>query len=168
MKFSDLFIPKWKHPDKQIRATAVTRLTDQAKLEQVVMNEKEHDIRCSALHKLTNQRVLLDIALHDPDESVRYIAATAMRDKHSLYKLIQSERSDWVREAAFINLTDEKLRMELVKNDNTLLTIYQKLCRHNYVEINSELDMTDISTVYTLSCTKCGHSVKTAYPNQYK
>lgn len=161
-------ILKWKHPDKQTRATAVKRLTNQAILEQVVLNEKDHDIRCSALGKVTNQRILSDIALHDPDENVRYIVVTSMHDQQALYKLIQSEQSDWVREAAFVNLTDEKLRMELVKNDNTLKPIYQKLCKHTYVETWSELDMTDMLTVYTLNCSKCGHQVKTPYPGQYR
>jgi len=168
MKLSELFIPKWKHPDEKIRAAAVNELTDQSKLEQVVLNEKDRDIRCSAFRKLTNQHMLSDISLSDPDESCRYIAATSLHDEQALFRLIQTEPSARVREAAFRNLTDETKRLELVQKDNTLKELHRKLCKHKYIEVSSHLDMTDYTDVYTLVCSICGHEVETAYPNQCK
>lgn len=168
MKLFELFLPKWKHPDKDTRAAAVNELNDQTKLQQVVLNEKDSEIRCIALRKLTNQPILSAIALGDHDETCRYIAATALHDQQALVRLIQAEHSARVREAAFRNLTDEAKRLELVQKDSTLQELHRKLCKHKYREVSSRLDMTDYTDVYTLVCSICGHRVETAYPNQYR
>jgi hypothetical protein len=45
MAFIDLFRPKWKHSNWQVRETAVKKLTDQAVLDEVAKNDSYWVVR---------------------------------------------------------------------------------------------------------------------------
>jgi hypothetical protein len=167
MRISELFRPKWKHPDEKIRKAAVEKLTSQEKLAEVAKNDQERSIRHIAAAKLTDQRSLAAIALNDPDRHMRYIAARSLHDQKVLIDLLNKEKDDMIREEAFRNISDENVRKELVEADNTLKAIHQKYCVHKYLVTGQDLDMVDLTDEYTLRCTRCGYQVKTHYPKQY-
>ena len=63
MGIGDLFKPKWRHSNREIRLAAVLELKDQAALASVVNNESDEEIRQAAmerirLEELTDQTLL--------------------------------------------------------------------------------------------------------------
>jgi len=58
-----------------VRQTAVHRLTDQAVLEKIALDDMDHNIRTAAVDMLTDQALLAKIALTDLRASVRAAAA---------------------------------------------------------------------------------------------
>jgi len=77
MGFFDLFRPKWKHSNADVRAEAVKQMTadDVAVLSQIVRADKDARIRRLALKKIADPTLLGEIAESDPDEALRADAA---------------------------------------------------------------------------------------------
>src|SRR6266568_1648528 len=76
MGIIDLFRPKWRHSDAEVRAEAVRALGS---------NQLDARVRRIAVKRLDDPRVLADIAARDPDEGIRELAtgqlvATACAD----------------------------------------------------------------------------------------
>jgi hypothetical protein len=116
----DLFRPRWRHSDGGIRAGAVRRLTDQA--------------------------LLIRIALDDPSEDVRLEAVRRVQDQHQLAEIAAREHRHPVRKAAIDRLTDETILVELARrlsNDKESLEIASRLsdpavAQRLYLEIASD------------------------------
>jgi hypothetical protein len=77
MGFFDLFRPKWKHSDADVRAEAVKQLgTDDDKpLAEVLKHDPDARIRRLALKKIDDPQLLGEVAEADPDEALRRDAA---------------------------------------------------------------------------------------------
>jgi hypothetical protein len=77
MGFFDLFRPKWKHSNADVRAEAVKQMTadDVAVLSQIVRADKDARVRRLALKKIADPTLLGEIAETDPDEALRADAA---------------------------------------------------------------------------------------------
>jgi hypothetical protein len=75
MGFLDRFKPqpKWKHPDRAVRLSAVESLpdTEQAVLESIATEDEDAGVRRAAVARLTNVARLTQIARDDADEAVR-------------------------------------------------------------------------------------------------
>lgn len=75
MGFLDRFKPqpKWKHPDRAVRLSAVETLPDaeQAVLESIATEDEDAGVRRAAVARLTSVARLTQIARDDPDEAVR-------------------------------------------------------------------------------------------------
>src|SRR3954469_1044216 len=76
MGFADLFRPKWKHSDPEVRAEAVRQLgDDQASLlATIAKSDADARVRRIALKRIVDADVLGDVAAHDPDEGLRKAA----------------------------------------------------------------------------------------------
>ncbi|MGZ3442115.1 MAG: DUF349 domain-containing protein, partial [Polyangia bacterium] len=76
MGFTDLFKPKWKHSNPEVRADAVRALgEDQAALlATIARNDTDARVRRIAVKRIVDADVLTDVAAHDPDESLRKAA----------------------------------------------------------------------------------------------
>ena len=61
MAFKDLFGPKWKHKDSNVRKAAVVTLTDQAVLAAIAKTDEDVDVRRAAIRKLTDPAALADM-----------------------------------------------------------------------------------------------------------
>lgn len=61
MAFTDLFKPKYKHSDWNVRKQAVQELTDENILTEIAYNDESGSVRHEAVKKITNQKVLIDI-----------------------------------------------------------------------------------------------------------
>jgi hypothetical protein len=94
MGFLDLFRPKWKHSDAEVRAEAVKSLTseDQTLLAQVLKRDPDARVRRLALKKIDDPQLLGEVASEDPDEELR-------RDA--------SEKAQSILQAAAISERDE-------------------------------------------------------------
>jgi hypothetical protein len=76
MGFADLFRPKWKHSDPEVRAEAVRQLgDDQAPLlATIARQDQDAHVRRIAVKRIADIDVLFDVAAHDPDEALRKAA----------------------------------------------------------------------------------------------
>ncbi|MCU1281895.1 MAG: putative CheA signal transduction histidine kinase [bacterium] len=76
MGFSDLFKPKWKHSNPEVRADAVRSLGDDeaALLANIARSDADARVRRIAVKRIVDADVLSDVAAHDPDESLRKAA----------------------------------------------------------------------------------------------
>jgi hypothetical protein len=76
MGFSDLFKPKWKHSNPEVRAEAVRALGDDeaALLATIARNDTDARVRRLAVKRIVDADVLSDVAAHDPDEGLRKAA----------------------------------------------------------------------------------------------
>ncbi|MGZ3407485.1 MAG: DUF349 domain-containing protein, partial [Polyangia bacterium] len=76
MGFSDLFKPKWKHSNPEVRADAVRSLGDDeaALLATIARNDADARVRRIAVKRIVDADVLGEVAAHDPDESLRKAA----------------------------------------------------------------------------------------------
>jgi len=52
MKFSDLFIPRWRHSDPQVRQKAVEKLKDAGLLAQIAEKDEYDNVRETAKKRL--------------------------------------------------------------------------------------------------------------------
>ena len=76
MGFTDLFKPKWKHSNPEVRAEAVRALGDDeaALLATIARNDSDARVRRLAVKRIADADVLSDVAAHDPDDSLRQVA----------------------------------------------------------------------------------------------
>src|SRR4051812_40572504 len=76
MGFSDLFKPKWKHSNPDVRAEAVRALGDDQSdvLATVARSDADARVRRIAVKRIVDADVLTDVASKDPDESLRKAA----------------------------------------------------------------------------------------------
>src|SRR5262249_52725620 len=76
MGFADLFRPKWKHSNPEVRAEAVRQLGDDqaALLATIARADTDARVRRIALKRISDADVLSEVAAHDPDESLRKAA----------------------------------------------------------------------------------------------
>ena len=76
MGFTDLFKPKWKHSNPDVRLEAVRALGDDeaALLATIARQDNDARVRRIAVKRIVDADVLTDVAAHDPDESLRKAA----------------------------------------------------------------------------------------------
>ncbi|HEX8952187.1 MAG TPA: hypothetical protein VF945_10110, partial [Polyangia bacterium] len=76
MGFSDLFKPKWKHSNPEVRAEAVRALGDDeaALLATIAKSDADARVRRIAVKRIVDADVLSEVAARDPDESLRKAA----------------------------------------------------------------------------------------------
>src|SRR5438067_12130274 len=76
MGFADLFKPKWKHSNPDVRAEAVRVLSDEdaALLASIARSDADARVRRIAVKRIVDADVLSDVAAHDPDEGLRKAA----------------------------------------------------------------------------------------------
>jgi hypothetical protein len=77
MGLADLFRPKWKHSNPEVRAEAVKQLgDDQAQLLAIIVRQdRDARVRRIALKRIADAELLYEVAEHDPDEALRDAAA---------------------------------------------------------------------------------------------
>jgi hypothetical protein len=77
MGLADLFRPKWKHSNPDVRAEAVRQLGDDQLplLASIVQHDADAHVRRVALKRVDDTEVLAGVAARDPDEGLRKAAA---------------------------------------------------------------------------------------------
>ncbi|HZS38102.1 MAG TPA: DUF349 domain-containing protein [Polyangia bacterium] len=82
MGFLDLFKPKWRHSNADVRADAVKQLgaDDASLLERIIRDDDDARVRRIALKKITNWELLGEVAKSDPDEALRRDAGEKAAD----------------------------------------------------------------------------------------
>ena len=93
--------PKWKHPDPEIRAAAVTELDDADELRAIVREDAEPSVRRAAVKRLGDAEFLGRVARDDSDERVRAEAAASLVE-------IASAADEAAAGTAIAHLDDQK------------------------------------------------------------
>lgn len=140
MGLLDLFRPKWKHSDANVRAEAVREFSsedDWERLTQVARHDRDVRVRRIALKKLDDPALLWELAEKDADEALRKEAAQRasdllvsqalakddaaidavklLRDGKSLVEVACKARTAEARQAAVHCLTEPKFLVEVVR-----------------------------------------------------
>lgn len=101
MGFLDLFRPKWKHSDPNVRLEAIKDLSadeDLPRLVQVARHDRDVRVRRIAIKKIDDPELLLEVAQAEPDEDLRRDAL----DKASERMLAAALQADAAAEASEI------------------------------------------------------------------
>lgn len=111
---NNLFKPKYKHSNWNVRQKAVQELTDENILTEIAYNDESSYVRHEAVKKITNQKVLIDILKTDKDKWVCLEAVEKITDITVLSEVAETHFNDDVRLKAAIKSNNEKVLMELL------------------------------------------------------
>ena len=77
MGIADLFRPKWKHSDAEVRATAVQKLgpEEMEALVAIASNDDDPAVRRIAIKKIDDPEILAKLAQNDPERTLQRMAA---------------------------------------------------------------------------------------------
>ena len=73
--------PRLDSKDPKVRLAAVEKLTDEAMLAKVALEDESWDVRRTSIEKLTDQALLAKVAVEATDWTVRKIAITKLTDQ---------------------------------------------------------------------------------------
>jgi hypothetical protein len=115
MGLFDLFRPKWKHSDPDVRIAAASKTGDENILIEMAANDREWFVRHNAFDVLRSrncgQHVYANLARQARDEEIRRKAIKRLTDQAVLQEVASSDKYRYIRDAAEHRL--EELRQNL-------------------------------------------------------
>lgn len=129
MGFGDLFKPKYKHSNPDVRKEAITKLDDLKLLGEIVRNENNEEVKEVALNKM--DEIYISIVESRAPEKEQRDAIRKIRNEDYLIKVVKSydesplssRYTKWVCIGALgnSNLTDESLLCKMAENDDSFI-----------------------------------------------
>jgi hypothetical protein len=111
----DLFRPKWKHSDPDVRVAAANETSDESILIEMAAKDREWFVRHNAFDVLRSrncgQHVYAHLARHAGDEEIRRKAIKRLTDQAVLQEVASGDKYRYIRDAAEHRL--EELRENL-------------------------------------------------------
>jgi hypothetical protein len=111
----DLFRPKWKHSDPDVRVAAANETSDESILIEMAAKDREWFVRHNAFDVLRSrncgQHVYAHLARHAGDEEIRRKAIKRLTDQAVLQGVASGDKYRYIRDAAEHRL--EELRENL-------------------------------------------------------
>jgi len=115
MGLFDLFRPKWKHSDPDVRVAAANESTGESTLIEMAAKDREWFVRHHAFDVLRSrncgQQVYAHLARFAGDEEIRRKAIKKLTDQAVLQEIATSDKYRYIRDAAEHRL--EELRENL-------------------------------------------------------
>lgn len=115
MGLFDLFRPKWKHSDPDVRLAAASEVADENILIEMAAKDREWFVRHNALDVLharnCGQHAYAHLARHARDEEIRRKAIKRLTDQAVLQEVATGDKYRYIRDAAEHRL--EELRENL-------------------------------------------------------
>ncbi|MGD9861038.1 MAG: HEAT repeat domain-containing protein, partial [Marinobacterium sp.] len=119
--FANLFKPRWRHSDPEVRLSAVSKLCpdqpDQARiLCQLALHDDNRQVRIVAVGRLSDTDSLLDVLSHSSDPEVREEAGLRVSEclngegSDSLSELLRRLDDADTRTQIIINVSSEQLQ----------------------------------------------------------
>jgi uncharacterized DUF497 family protein len=99
-----------------VRHDAVNTLTDQSQLAKIVVEHKDYKMRLAAVEKLNNQSLLKKIAMEAKNLEIRCAAVKRLTDQELLVRLAMKAEFLEIRIAAIGNIKDQVLLRQWVEN----------------------------------------------------
>jgi len=151
MALLDLFRPKWRHSDREIRLAAVANTTNQRILRKVARSDDHWSVKCAAISHLDDKQLLEELTDHG-NPSLRNTALSRLRELaqgiEGLGKVVRNVIADQ------LDLAEEDVTMEarvvedLGADSLDLVEMTMTVEEALYVEIPDEdLEGSEISTV---------------------
>lgn len=110
----DLFRPKWKHSDADVRIAAAREIDDPEILKTMAAKDREWFVRHRTFdvirEKFPTQEIYAFLAKHANDEEIRRKAVKKLRDEQVLQEVANNDKFRYVRDAA-------EHRLEELRND---------------------------------------------------
>lgn len=104
MALFDLFRPKWKHSDPDVRIAAAQELEDPSTLTQMAAADREWFVRHRVFdvirEKFADQTSFAYLAKNSIDEEIRRKAVKLLTDETALGDVAKNEKYRYVRDAA--------------------------------------------------------------------
>jgi hypothetical protein len=144
MGLMNLFRPKWKHSDSDVRQDAVKLITDHTLLAEIAQQDDSGYVRCEAVRKLTDQALLAKIAQTDDDSRVRENAVRWLTDQVQLAEVVKRGRHLLTRMEAASKLADQEL----------VQSMYAEIARTDddrYMSLEAVWKLTDKSVLAELA-----------------
>lgn len=114
MNLVDLFRPKWRHSDRNVRFAAVRDyLIAPDDLVKIAIRDTDKDIRVAAAGRLTHDVELLQVIAKASDPDVRGTAVEKIMSQKSLARIAREDASSQVRAIARERITDQRLLDDL-------------------------------------------------------
>ena len=117
MGFLDLFRPKWRHSDPDVRLYAVKEISTPDVLASVARVDPSEKVRAEAAGKIEDQAVLIEIATKDTSEWVRRAAVEGIDDQVVLAGIVTGDEYWTVRSDIAKRLDDQELLKRIARED---------------------------------------------------
>lgn len=104
MSLKSLFQPKWKHPNPEKRKKAVSKITDQSLLAQIVKTDINGNVKLVALENISVPSLLADIGINYGVTSIATAAIKKIDDIATVIKALNSAKNVSTRIAALHHL----------------------------------------------------------------
>jgi hypothetical protein len=119
--FANLFKPRWRHSDPEVRLHAISKLCpEQPKqaeiLRQLALHDDSHRVRVVAVSRLSDTEALLDVLTHSTDPEVREQAGVRVSEclndtsSEGFSRLLQQLDNEDVRTQIILNVSSEQLQ----------------------------------------------------------
>ncbi len=135
MAFLDLFRPKWKHSNPEIRISSVKKIKKSRRLKEIIENDSDERVKqvawfqiakndkwgsegIYAVKSLEDQKLLADIAKNEGKEYLRTAAVKKLEDWEVLDYIAKNDEDNDVRLAAI-----EKVVIKITKADNFIAAV---------------------------------------------
>lgn len=104
MGLFDIFRPKWKHGDPDVRIAAAKELTDIGILQRMATDDRDWFVRHRVFDEIRDRQsgdsVYAHLAKHSLDEEIRRKAVKKLQDEAVLEDVARNDRFRYVRDAA--------------------------------------------------------------------
>ncbi len=165
MKIIDLFRPRWRHSDPDVRLAAVDRITNPATLRKIARRSTDERLRLEAGKRLADLDVLRDLARWASDDTLRLEAALFARDESCLTafalgswsiaqgqiavahirnplllrRVARSAKQDTVRLGAALKLDDPNLLRQVARSSTHIDVHWQVARRLNDLRMMADI-----------------------------
>jgi hypothetical protein len=109
------------HPDRDVRARALSTMTEEDLLLSVVENDDDDELRQAALARISTEATLVRIARTSSSPAIRQASVGRIADKVLLAEIAQADTSDVVRKAAVERVSDPAVLRQIAKTDSSHL-----------------------------------------------
>lgn len=114
---NNFFIPKWKHPNPEIRKKAIMKLKDSNLLIQMAKNDENSKVRREAVKRLEDQLIIAYVAQNDKSPIVRRAAVEMLQDQAVLSEIVKNDEDSGVRIEAVDKIEDKSVLIYVARND---------------------------------------------------
>lgn len=150
MNIFNVFRPKWKYGDSQVRLAAVGKLTNQGRLAKIALTDQDNDVRLSAVNRITEQTLLATIAKENGFRDCGLAAVMKLTDQ-KLLSNVAKENSSYINPVCvaaieritdqgqladiYMNAKDDELRMAAIRkiSDQSFLADVAKIYRNKII-----------------------------------
>lgn len=133
MSIIDLFRPKYKHSNAEIRMKSVENLNDQKLLVKIATEDENIGVKKRAINKLVDQKILFKIATESENNDLRKTAINKITDQEILFKIAMEGENNDLKKTAINRITDQEILFKIAMQ-NTNIDV-RKYAIHNMLNI---------------------------------